>query len=198
MTPVEWMMLAQAGVSIGGSIYNMFAGNQNTIEQQNRLKKQKQDAINQMDTQVQQIGKDSSVAQQDIATQASSDIAARTAAGQVDMGQTQQMVDRASSDVMTKANRQISSIETQRKGLFSSFNTQTQDLESQNSANQLNSILNMAGTAIGTAAGITDRLSRYTNNNPPEFTKNTTNLNNWFDTKKNKNFGLFGSFGQEF
>jgi len=244
---MEWLLLAQAVVQVGGIAYNSFANNSNANKKKqdatraarkarkrlaedvtrgkerlaqdrttaiNRIDTQKKTALDQFDTSGRRIGEDVTRAKEDVATVAQSDIASRVAAGQVDLGQTARATDRATSDIMTQANRGFEDIAAGKLSLYSEYNTnvagietsasrgyediqrqsdrQYQDIEDSLRANNdqidletttanINSALNLVGSAIGTYAGISDYQSKL---NSSQSMKIGNSYKDYFDSSK--------------
>lgn len=159
---MEWLMLAQAGVAIGGSIYNMIAGDINTRIQDQRIQQEKQRQLDALRQQELRLGARATAQDQAMLSQAEQAMSADVAAGRVDVGATEFRVAEAMRQQNLQSSYAFQDIGTARSNLYSQANQQTEDLYAQNSANQINSMLNIAGTAIGTAAGIYDYQSRLT------------------------------------
>ncbi len=162
MDPVSLMMLAQAGISITGNIINTFGGISNADVKKKRAREaygfQKEQIANQRD----QLDTSKNRAVADITASSSSDIASRIQSGQ--MGPQGQAVNQANTDLSTSRlyedfNSSNKQINLQEKQIQTDYQNNVSDLEASKSAAVTNLLLGTAGTALGTAANITDRMN---------------------------------------
>lgn len=161
MDPVSMMMLAQAGISITGNILNTFSGMSNIDVKKQRAKQAYDLQKEQLSIQRDQLGTSKNRAVQDITTQSSSDITSRIQSGQ--MGPQGQSVNQSNTNTSTSrlfedfnySNKQLN---LQEKQLTTDYQNTISDLNASKPALLTNLLLGSAGTALGTAAKVTDRI----------------------------------------
>ncbi len=153
------LMLASAGASIGGSIYNMGVNKNNYLIQQARLKEERDKALKRANYQEANIMKDVETAQAQIEANVSADYASRAQAGQTNYGLSAGLLDLQSKQLSTQATRQLDSINFGRQDIFSNFNLQSEDMASAYQAQQIQQTVGLLSTALSSAAGITDYAS---------------------------------------
>lgn len=158
MDPISWLMIAQAGVLVVGELYNMGVNANNFNVQNFRIDQQLQQQKDAYGLQSQGIRTQFNQAQQDIASSASTELAQRIQAGQTnayDLSASSEAL--KSSRLTTQASQTFHSMGLQMDNTIQFAATSKQDLQSQLDAQNVNSVLSIGATVLGTYAGLEKR-----------------------------------------
>lgn len=160
MDPVTLFMIAQAGASIGGQIFNMGANINNYQEQLRRMDKQRTEQMTQLSVAENRVGENSNLALGQIGMAMQGEAVANTVAGRESFTSgPSTAVNQAVSREMLQSTRALQDINLQRQQTIDSFNQASQDLGVQHGAQQAGGIFSIAGTALGAAANIGSRMA---------------------------------------
>jgi hypothetical protein len=158
MDPISWLMIAQAGVSVVGELYNMSVNANNYNVQNSRIDQQLQQQKDAYGLQSQGIRTQFNQAQQDIASSASTELAQRIQAGQTnayDLSASSEAL--KSNRLATQASQSFQSMGLQMDNTIQNASTAKQDLTSQLDAQNVNSVLSIGSTVLGAYAGLEKR-----------------------------------------
>ncbi len=157
MTPFEWLLMAQAGVSVVGSVYNMFAGSNNADEQLRRQKNQAQLQTDQVNLGKVDNATNLTNTMQDIGTQQAGNVATQAQAGQVGPSSTlveNKLVGTEVARTEVGFNARNQSLDLQQKGIDTGLSYAAQDAQLQKDTSFIQGAINIGSTVLGTAAGV--------------------------------------------